>query len=82
MGLTRKTPAIDPAETYIAVESFVIDGDFRPVTTGARITDREIIERRLPEQWFVLEREARDDADGEDAAVARRRYAIRAEAEA
>ena len=81
MGLTRKTPAIDPSEMYIAVESFVLDGDFRPVTIGARITGREILERRLPEQWFIAESEARADGDGEDAAVARQRYAVRQRSE-
>ena len=82
MGLTRKTFAINPSEMYIAVESFVLDGDFRPVTIGARITGREILERQLPPMWFVLQAEAQGDEEGEDLYLARRRAALRAQTEA
>ena len=82
MGLVKREPAIDASQMYIAVESFICDGDFRPVTIGARIVGREIIDRRLPPMWFVPQSEAQDDEDGEDLYLARRRTALRAQSAA
>jgi hypothetical protein len=79
LALVKKEPAIDANQWYICVESFVTDGDFRAVTLGHRIQGAEILDRRLPAMWFVLQSEAQADKDGEDLFLARRRAALRAQ---
>lgn len=73
----RKAPAIIASEWYIRVDGFVTGDPRAAVQTGSRWPGAKILQEAWPPVYFVSEREARRDPNGEDAYLARRQAELR-----